>query len=199
MWHPEGGSSVGIEGSQVCTNQPPFGPHSCPMWVTSSLEHPLRSFGSSLKQVYRTCVCPLSLAAVHPIMSTSISQSIHLLLPWHPFLRLWHLSDPHLVSADTRNAFKYYESSTSRDMNTPLSIIYGTGIMKGFLAYDTIQVMWKEKLSQDWLWSDCCLQNSCRTSWQNPSFPNSHRYWPSYSQDPIPGETAPMVTHKLPD
>nr|XP_027815455.1 pregnancy-associated glycoprotein 1-like [Ovis aries] len=39
----------------------------------------------------------------------------------------------------TRNAFKYYESSTSRDMNTPLSIIYGTGIMKGFLAYDTIQ------------------------------------------------------------
>ena len=34
-------------------------------------------------------------------------------------------------------------------MNTPLSIIYGTGIMKGFLAYDTIQVMWKEKLSQD--------------------------------------------------
>ncbi|XDB65876.1 hypothetical protein AB1E18_019186 [Capra hircus] len=44
-----------------------------------------------------------------------------------------------LTQADTRNAFKYYESSTSRDMNTPLSIICGTGIMKGFLAYDTIQ------------------------------------------------------------
>ncbi|KAI4561736.1 hypothetical protein MJG53_016790 [Ovis ammon polii x Ovis aries] len=43
------------------------------------------------------------------------------------------------LDVNTRNAFKYYESSTSRDMNTPLSIIYGTGIMKGFLAYDTIQ------------------------------------------------------------
>ncbi|XP_069421458.1 pregnancy-associated glycoprotein 1-like [Ovis canadensis] len=44
-----------------------------------------------------------------------------------------------IFDTDTHIAFKYYESSTSRDMNTPLSIIYGTGIMKGFLAYDTIQ------------------------------------------------------------
>ncbi|XP_065793139.1 pregnancy-associated glycoprotein 1-like [Muntiacus reevesi] len=46
----------------------------------------------------------------------------------------------------TRNAFKYYESSTFRDMNTPISIIYGTGIMKGFLAYDSIWIMWKQKI-----------------------------------------------------
>ncbi|XP_068834030.1 pregnancy-associated glycoprotein 1-like [Capricornis sumatraensis] len=39
----------------------------------------------------------------------------------------------------TRNAFKYYEFSTSWDMNMPFSIIYGTGIRKGFLTYDTIQ------------------------------------------------------------
>ncbi|KAM9764293.1 pregnancy-associated glycoprotein 1-like [Dama dama] len=42
--------------------------------------------------------------------------------------------------ADTCNAFKYYESSTYRDMNKPFSIIFGTGIMKGFLAYDSIWI-----------------------------------------------------------
>ncbi|XP_065793137.1 pregnancy-associated glycoprotein 1-like [Muntiacus reevesi] len=43
-------------------------------------------------------------------------------------------------SCYTRNAFKYYESSTYWDMNTPFSIIYGAGIMKGFLAYDSIWI-----------------------------------------------------------
>ncbi|CAN0330756.1 unnamed protein product, partial [Rangifer tarandus platyrhynchus] len=44
------------------------------------------------------------------------------------------------LSCYTCNAFKYYESSTYQDMNTPFSIIYGTGIMKGFLAYDSIWI-----------------------------------------------------------
>ena len=71
--------------------------------------------------------------------------------------------------------------------------------MKGFLAYDTVQVTFKEKLSQDWLWSDPCLQNRCRAICQDPSKPNSHRYWPSYTQDPVPGEAVPMVTHEQMD
>ena len=96
MWHPEGGSSLGIKGSQVCTNQPPFGPHSCPMWVTSPLEHPLRSFRLSLIQAHLTCGCPPSFATVHRVVSTRTSQSIHLLLPWHPLLHPWHLYDSHL-------------------------------------------------------------------------------------------------------
>ena len=92
----------------------------------------------------------------------------------------WHSS---LVSAAAHVRFRHHQSSTFRPTNKTFRIAYGSGSMKGFLAYDTIQVTCKEKLSQDWLWSDHCLQNRCRTIWQDPSYPNSHRHWPSYPQD----------------
>ena len=117
-------------------------------------------------------------------------------LPCHPVSTLgtrWHSS---LLSAATQVRFRHYKSSTFRPTQKTFSIADDSGSMKGFLAYDTILVTCKEKLSQDWLWSDHCLQNRCRTICQDPSKPNSHRYWPSYPQDPVPGKAVPVVTHK---
>ena len=58
------------------------------------------------------------------------------------------------MSADTHITFKYRESSTYQHTTKPFEIIYGSGRIKGYLVYDTIQVVCKQKLSQYWEWSD---------------------------------------------
>ena len=64
MRHPEGGISVGIEGSHFCNNPlPPF-PYRCSMWVKSPLEHPLRNSRLSLTQAHLSCGCPPTFAPV---------------------------------------------------------------------------------------------------------------------------------------
>ena len=95
------------------------------------------------------------------------------------------------MSADTHITFDHHKSSTFRLTRRPFRILYGSGMMNGVLAYDTVRVTWKQKLNQictnqpppgphrcpmlgqNWLWSDHCLHNRCRTSWQGLSFPNS--------------------------
>ena len=46
--------------------------------------------------------------------------------------------------------------------------------------------------------SNQCLQNRCTTSWKGLSFWKSPSGWPRAQQGPVPGETAPLLTHKLP-
>ncbi|XDB65896.1 PREDICTED: pregnancy-associated glycoprotein 1-like [Capra hircus] len=69
----------------------------------------------------------------------------------------------------TQVRFRHYKSSTFRPTQETFTIAYGSGSMKAFLVYDTIRVTCKENMSQDWLRSDTCLQNRCRTIWQDPS------------------------------
>ena len=69
--------------------------------------------------------------------------------------------------ADTHKTFNLHNSSSFGQIRQPISISYGPGIIRGFLGSDTVRVMWKKKLSQDRLWSDHCLQNRYRTSWQD--------------------------------
>ena len=77
--------------------------------------------------------------------------------------------DDTLVSAARQVRFSHYKSSTFQPTQKTFRIAYGSGTMKGFLVYDTVPVTCKEKLSQDWLWSDHCLQNRCRTILKDPS------------------------------
>ena len=97
------------------------------------------------------------------------------------------------MSPALHTRFRHLQSSTFRPTNRTFSITYGCGTVKGIVVHDTVRVTVQHMLSQDWLWSDYCLQNRCRTIWQDPSKPNSHRYWPSYPQDHVSGETGPMV------
>ena len=111
-------------------------------------------------------------------------------------ITVWHSS---LVSADTHTTFKYLESSTYRHTNKPFEITYGSGRVKGYLAYDTIRVMCKQKLSQDWEWSDHSYKIDAGPPGRTHPTLNSPNDWPYYPQGPVPGETAPVVTYKLPN
>ena len=84
MWHPDGGMSVGIQGSHFCTYPlPPF-PCSFSMWVTSPLEHPLRNSRLSLTQAHLTCGYPPSFAPAQPVVSTVAPYLEHLSLALPP-------------------------------------------------------------------------------------------------------------------
>ena len=97
MWHPEGGISVGIEGSQFCTNPlPPF-PCSCSMWVTSPLEHPLRNSRLSLTQAHLSCGCPPSFAPIQPVVSIDTRFLGHLSLAPRPYFQPLAPNDTHLL------------------------------------------------------------------------------------------------------
>ncbi|MXQ90784.1 hypothetical protein E5288_WYG016312 [Bos mutus] len=62
-------------------------------------------------------------------------------------------------ACSTQVRFRHYKSSTFRPTQNTFWVAYGSGSMKGFITYDTVRETCKEKLSQDWLWSDPCLQN----------------------------------------
>ena len=154
--------------------------------VASPLEHPFRNSMLSLTQAHLSCGCPPSFAPVQPV-------------PCHSVFHPWDLMTPISCVCSYTSWFRHYKSSTFPPTQKTFSITYGSGNMKGFLAYHTVRVTCKEKLSQDWLWSNPCLQNGCRTIRQDSSYPNSHRHCPSYPQDPVPGEAVPMVTHEQMD
>ena len=136
---------MGIEGSQFCTNPLLPSPCSCSTWVTSPLEHPLRNFRLSLTQAHLSCGCPPSFAPVQPV-------------PCHSVFHPWDLMTPISCVCSYTSWFRHCKFSTFRPTQKTFRIAYGSGSMMGFLAYDTVHVMRKEKLSQNWLWSDHCLQ-----------------------------------------
>ena len=84
MWHPEGGNSVGMLDSQICTN--PLTPCPCrwSMWVTSPLEHPLRNSRLFLTQAHLTCGCPPPFAQAQAVVSTDTPYPDHLSLVLPP-------------------------------------------------------------------------------------------------------------------
>ena len=108
-----------------------------------------------------TCTSPACCEYKHPPTHPSFTCPQ---LPSPPLAPDWHLS---LVSADTHKTFNPQNSSSFREAGSPITIFYGSGTIQGFLGSDTVRVTWKQKLSQDWLWSDHCLQNRYRTSWQD--------------------------------
>ena len=188
--------SVGIEGNKFCTNLlPPF-PCRQYMWVTSPLEHPLRNSKLSLTQAHLTCGYPPSFAPAQPVVTTDTPYTDHPLISlpacFAPLALMTHMSHVCSYTSQVQTLQVFHLRAYPRDLQHHIWIWEHEGIF----AYDTIRVMRKQKLSQDWLWSDHCLQNRCRTIWQDTSQPNSCRYWPSYPQDPVPGEAVPVVTHK---
>ena len=88
---PEGDISVGIEGSQFCTNPLPPSPCRCSKWITSPLEHPLRNSRLSLTQSHLTCWCPPSFAPVQPVVSTDTHYPDHPSLALLPCFHPWHI------------------------------------------------------------------------------------------------------------
>ena len=86
--NPEGGMSMGIEGSRFCTNTLlPFPCRWC-MWVTSRLEHPLRNSRLSLTQAHLTCGCPPSFAPTNSVVSTDTPYPYHLSIALPPCFAL---------------------------------------------------------------------------------------------------------------
>ena len=69
--------SVGIEGSQFCTNPLTHFPCRWSTWVTSQLEHPLRNYRLSLTQHHLTCGCPPSFASAQSVVSTDTLHPDH--------------------------------------------------------------------------------------------------------------------------
>ena len=128
------------------------------------MEHRLRNSRLSLTQAHLFCGCPLSFAGAQPVVSMDTPYWDHLSPALPPCFPLLHLMTLISCVCSYTSWFRHYEFSTLRPTQKIFSITYGSGSMMGFLAYDTFWVMCKEKLSQDWLWSDHCLQNRCRPS-----------------------------------
>ena len=144
--------------------------------VTSPLGHPLRSSGSSLTPAHLNCGCLPSTVPVLPVVSTHPSPHLVLTFP-PPSLPLANDRHSSLGSADTHITFNPQESSTFRYTNKSFNIICVSGRMSADLGYDTVWVTWQQKLSQDWPWERPLLT----------------------PQDPVPRETAPLLTHKFPE
>ena len=158
---------MGIEGSQFCTNPLLPSPCRCSMWVTSPLEQPLRNSRLSFTQAHQTCECPPSFTPVQSVVSTDTSYPDHpslALLPWFPHLRpddtCLLCPQLHMLCSDISSLPP--SGLPKRPSALPM-------VLEGFLAYDTVRVTCKQKLSQDSLRSDHGLQNRCRTIWQDPS------------------------------
>ena len=108
-----------------------------------------------------SCVSPACSEYKHPSSHASFTCPE---LPSPPLAPDWHSS---LGFAGTHITFNHQNSSTFEEPGQPITIYYGSWIIWGFLGSDTVRVTWKQKLSQDWLWSDHCLQNRYRISWQD--------------------------------
>ncbi|XP_061263620.1 pregnancy-associated glycoprotein 2 [Bos javanicus] len=48
----------------------------------------------------------------------------------------------------THKTFNPQNSSSFREVGSPITIFYGSGIIQGFLGSDTVRVTWKQKLTQ---------------------------------------------------
>ncbi|KAB0337215.1 hypothetical protein FD754_025306, partial [Muntiacus muntjak] len=51
----------------------------------------------------------------------------------------------------THNTFNPQNSSSFRKTGQPVTIVYGSGLIQGFLGSDTVRVMWKQKLKTNGL------------------------------------------------
>ena len=65
-----------------------------------------------------------------------------LVLPPSPFLVKQADGNSSPLSAVTHNIFDPFQSSTFRFSATPIRLEYGSGMVSGFLGYDTVRVMW---------------------------------------------------------
>ena len=117
-----------------------------------------------MTQAHLTGGCRPSFAPVQPVASTDTPCPGHFSLALPPYFHLWHRITLISCVCSYTSWFRHCKFSTFRPTQKTFRIAYGSGSMMGFLAYDTFWVMCKEKLSQDWLWSDHCLQNRCRPS-----------------------------------
>lgn len=56
------------------------------------------------------------------------------------------------VCSAKHDTFNPLLSSTFLVSGRPINIVYGSGSMSGFLAYDTVQVTWSPQAEAGWPW-----------------------------------------------
>ena len=106
------------------------------------------------------CPSPVCCEYRHPVPGPSFTCPATLFPPLAP-------DDTHLLSLQLHKLGSDITSLPPSGLPKRPSAL--PMVLEGFLAYDTVRVTCKQKLSQDSLRSDHGLQNRCRTIWQDPS------------------------------